>query len=62
MIMPMEEMSKILSARRDLLTEMYNHQAAELVRLTALLDEFKKKYESNLKRAVDLESKASVLA
>lgn len=61
-IMPMEEMSKILNGRRELLTEMYDHQAAELVRLTALLDEFKKKYESNLKRAVDLESKASVLA
>ncbi|KAL7538311.1 hypothetical protein ACHAXR_008460 [Thalassiosira sp. AJA248-18] len=61
-LMPMEEMSKILSARRELLKEMYDHQAAELVRLTALLSEFKQKYESNLKRVVELESKASVLA
>jgi len=61
-LMPMEEMSKILSARRELLREMYNHQAAELGRLTALLDEFKVRYESNLKRVVELESNASVLA
>ena len=61
-LVPMEEMSGILIARRELLQEMYNHQAAELVRLTALLDEFKAKYESNLKRVVDLEAKASILA
>jgi len=61
-LMPLEEMSKILSARRELLTEMYNHQSSELVRLTSLLDEFKSKYESNLKRVVALESKASILA
>mmetsp|Transcript_32071 Transcript_32071/g.59231 ORF Transcript_32071/g.59231 Transcript_32071/m.59231 type:complete len:1221 (+) Transcript_32071:86-3748(+) len=61
-LMPMEEMSKILTARRDLLKEMYNHQAAELVRLSALLDEFKQKYESNLKRVLELESNALVLA
>ena len=42
--------------------EMYNHQSSELVRLTSLLDEFKSKYESNLKRVVALESKAAILA
>jgi len=61
-LLPMEEMSKILATRRHLLQEMYEHQAAELVRLTTLLSEFKKKYESNVKRVVELESNASVLA
>ena len=60
-LMPMEEMSRIISTRRELLTEMYNHQSAELVRLAALLDEFKKKYEANKKRVAALEVKASVL-
>jgi len=61
-LMPMEEMSKILNARKELLREMYEHQAVELVRLTALLHQFKDRYEANLKRVLDLESNASILA
>lgn len=61
-LLPMEEMSEILATRGLLLQEMYEHQAAELVHLTALLDEFKKKHETNLRRVAELESNASVLA
>lgn len=61
-LVPMEEISDILTARKELMREMYDHQAAELVRLSELLSEFKQKYESNLKRVVELESTASVLA
>jgi hypothetical protein len=61
-LMPMEEISKVLNARRDLLREMYDHQASELVRLTELLVASKQKYESNLKRVSQLEASASILA
>ncbi|KAL9188347.1 hypothetical protein ACHAXT_006725 [Thalassiosira profunda] len=59
---PMEEMAKLLHARRDLLQEMFAHQSAELARLTASLDECKRQYESNRKRLAELESTAAVLA
>lgn len=59
---PMEEASEILVARRELLGEMRDHQAAELARLSALLDGFRRKHESNLARASELESEASILA
>jgi len=61
-LLPMEEMSKILAARRRLAEEMYEHQAAELVRLTALLDELGERRESSLRRVAELESGASALA
>jgi hypothetical protein len=61
-LMPMEEISKVLNARRELLKEMYDHQAAELVRLSELLVAFKQKYGSNLERVQQLESSASILA
>ena len=61
-IMPIEEMSRILKARRELLREMHEHQGAELERLTKLLDEWSQKHDSNLKRVSELESHASVLA
>jgi hypothetical protein len=61
-VTPIEQMSKILHSRRDLLKEMHDHQAAELERLTKLLDEFKEKHESNVKRVKELEATASKLA
>ena len=61
-VTPIEQMSKILHSRRDLLKEMHAHQAAELERLTKLLDEFKEKHESNVKRVKELEANASKLA
>mmetsp|Transcript_4614 Transcript_4614/g.9710 ORF Transcript_4614/g.9710 Transcript_4614/m.9710 type:complete len:972 (-) Transcript_4614:39-2954(-) len=61
-IMPIEEMSRVLNARRQLLVEMHEHQAAELERLTKLLNEWKEKYESHVKRVVELEKNASTLA
>lgn len=59
---PIEEMSKILDSRRDLLKEMHDHQAEELERLTELMEEFKRKHESNVKRVKELEANASKLA
>lgn len=61
-IMPMAEISKVLGARRELLKEMYNHQAAELKRLSDILFAFKQKYDANLERVVHLEANASILA
>eukprot|EP00970_Alexandrium_tamarense_P008184 scaffold1559_cov193-Alexandrium_tamarense.AAC.1 len=61
-IMPMEKMSSILTARRELLKGMYDLQLAELTRLSSILNEFKEKYEANLKRVVELEANASVLS
>lgn len=61
-IMPIEEMSRVLNARRQLLVEMHEHQAAELERLTKLLNEWKETYESHVKRVVELEKNASILA
>ncbi len=46
-ILPMEEMSRILAVWCLLLWEMYEHQDAELVRLVALQDEFARRHESN---------------
>jgi hypothetical protein len=61
-LMPMEDISKVLNATRGLLKEMYDHQAAELVRLSELLVAFKQKYGSNLERILQLEANATVLA
>ncbi len=61
-LVPMEEVAKVLSARRELLKELYDHQSAELVRLSALIDEFKEKYNSHVERAAALELSASILA
>jgi len=61
-VTPIEEMSKILQSRRDLLKEMHDHQAAELERLTELLEEFTQKHDSNVTRAKELEVNASKLA
>ena len=61
-LMPMEEISKVLNARRELLKEMYDHQAAELIRLSELLVAFKHVYGSNLERVLQLEANASILA
>jgi len=61
-VTPIEEMSKILNSRRDLLKEMHDHQAAELERLTELMEEFKQKHESNVKRVKELEANATKLA
>ena len=61
-LVPMEEMSKVLGARRELLKELYDHQAAELARVSALLDEFKETYTSHLERVGALENTASTLA
>ena len=61
-LVPMQEMSRVIVGRRELLKEMHEQQAAELARLTALLDEFKQKYNSHIERVVALESNASVLA
>jgi len=61
-VTPIEEMSKILECRRDLLKEMHDHQAAELERLTELMEEFKQKHESNVARVKQLEVNASKLA
>lgn len=61
-LMPMEEISKVLNARRDLLQEMHDHQAAELVRLSELLVASKQTYVSNLDRVLQLEASASILA
>jgi lysozyme family protein len=60
--MPMEEISKLLGARRELLKEMFNHQAAELKRLSDMLVAFKQNYDANLERVVHLEANASILA
>ena len=61
-VTPIEEMSKILDSRRELLKEMHDHQAAELERLTELMEEFKRKHESNVKRVKEYEANASKLA
>ncbi len=61
-IMPIQEMSRVIHARRQLLVEMHEHQTAELERLTKLLNEWKEKYEANVKRVVELEKNASTLA
>lgn len=61
-LMPMEEMSKVLSARRELLKEMYDHQSVELVRLSELLTALKQKNESNHEHVLKLETNASILA
>jgi len=61
-IMPMEEISKVLGARRELLKEMHNRQAAELKRLSDMLVAFKQNYDANLERVVHLEANASILA
>ena len=61
-VTPIEEMSKILDSRRDLLKEMHNHQTAELERLTLLINEFKRKQESNLAKVKEFEANASKLA
>ena len=61
-VTPIEEMSKILNSRRDLLKEMRDHQVAELERLTKLLEEFKQKHDSNVTRVKELEANASKLA
>ena len=61
-LIPMEEISKILGARRELLKEMHNHQAAELKRLSDMLVAFKQNYDANLERVVHLEANASILA
>ena len=61
-VTPIEEMSMILHSRRDLLTEMYDHQVAEVERLTKLLEEFKRTHESNATRVKELELNASTLA
>ena len=61
-LVPMEEMSKILAARRALLKGMYDHQAAELARLSSLLEAFKEKHQANLTRVAALETNAAALA
>ena len=61
-LVTMEETSKILCGRRELLKEMYDHQAAELVRVSAMLDEFKEKYSAHVERVGALELSASTLA
>lgn len=61
-LVPMEEMSKVLGTRRELLKEMYEHQAAELARVSALLDEYSEKYSTHVDRVAALELSASTLA
>ena len=61
-LMPMEEILKVLNARRELLKKMYDRQATKLLRLSELLVLFKQKYGSNLERVQQLESNALILA
>lgn len=60
-VLPMEEMSRILTDRRSLMVEMHESQSTELERLSKLLDEFKSKCESNRQKVAELESVASSL-
>lgn len=60
-VLPMKEISHIISGRRDLMKEMHDTQAAELDRLSKLLDELKTKYESNRQKVAELEAASSVL-
>ena len=61
-VMPMEEMSRIISGRKDLMKEMHESQSVELQRLTKLINDLKTKYESTRKKVAELEAESSTLA
>lgn len=61
-VMPMEEMSRIISGRKDLMKELYESQSSELERLAKLIKDLKTKCESTRKKVAELETESTTLA
>lgn len=61
-VLPMEEITRIVSGRKDLMREMHESQSAELQRLTKLIDQLKTQCESNQKKVAELETTSATLA
>lgn len=60
-VLPMEEISRVINGRKDLMQEMHESQYAELQRLDNLIEELKSKYESNRKKVAELETESAML-
>lgn len=60
-VLPMEEITRIVNGRKDLMKEMNDSQLAELQRLGKLIDDLKSKYESSRKKVAELEAESTML-